>query len=1215
MDIHEADAVAKDFSTPPKALPVHAVMYAEFDNARTAAHRAALRAGLLDIQTSPFAFYLSGLHELGTRSVVFVYAICRYLNLPILTVVSGPLWAQTGGQDAIRRFDEDPTATLGLILNLDPMALVVLTKRVAKAPTQVLMLTGGACVLDKPAGCTSSVCVLCPRFVSFPMTKAVTGAAIERAALIGLAMRIGHGHLSFVEMEQVACEYRDGLVDLRSTLDWRTHRAPGKERYDRLAMHVFVCAVSQASYVAHRIAFCRDVNREVCMEHGLVTSDVPLSFENASSSCLFNMEGALVYGRRTYPKGAAIPGQLTLEAMRLPGGRERVLVLELSTQPCVERVHSVDVVLVMGSCRVKVPVPLGFTRGGALFELIRRVQAARDNPLFDRRLRCYVPSLSLQIANLTDHAIYCNHEALHCNHMSAMGYAARVRNAINQTWLCMLPEGPLHKIDGFLAYQTEFEDHDQFRQSMNAALDVPLSSSAEAVVFTIGAVPEDVFTTASRLCPYTLKMRFDGVLTPQQFIVGDFITSELLGFDPNGDSLRYQRCMRSKVKLTLMLGKAKATFQDCGTIGTLITEGISMQQILESAVGLFAATAMEDLLVDIEGVDDISWFLEEFYDNMKIRGNPLRSRADPAMLRLVPVRLLMQAKLHFNISVQPVRFMLPPDGTNLEIARRQLAHLLMDRALGNSSHSPSWEVHFSTVIGRNAILMALSPYRFLLALLHDVRMQINALVTAEEVAIETAADGTAPQRFGTCVPHLNLDSDLLPLMDGVHVPDWLLALLAFPHRQSSFMVPPCHPLMSKLYQTTGTFKQVAAYVPGNPVLESAMVYDHLPILGIMGQLDDAQVWALANRNSFDGNVHAALEMLDLRCELKLRTAIEFQVYQDEEKVQSMYLTEDYDVTADHSVPALLAKLVDRFSSLAAAAVQRVLLQAADEIRGVQHQLVIPALFPRKAQKFPPAAFCFCLAPAAPRVSQLLIGWTCTEVITPHEAMKSLRLCDVNPASARPTTLSVLLAAMPRCLASQDKDLVFKVPHGTPPTVLNMAMRLQLYACGCDLCSNQKFSGMWYFGAEVSAAHPLEADFAHTQHLRLSCQRQPKLEVGLPILSPDPEAATAAAQAIQKRVMDCLSPDAGSLLMSKLFVTRRRRNIVPVLSMFLYYMNTTRDDPELVTEQTDGHPDALSPGEILFESVGLYSLSFLWTKSVHTDGSSRKRPRETSSHTA
>ena len=380
-------------------------------------------------------------------------------NLPLLTVVRGYEWEPiklnvskfvlnpTTSQlntlsdfktlnlvDALSVFKEDRLQTVGLVLNLDPAALLVVFKDASAAPTipttadvftssdptvsglQMFIVTTGTVLPTTPPDCHEVF-----RFIS-PSNNlvGVDGRLVALTALLGVALHAGLDGVTFPTLLAVARSSENLLRKLHASCS--------------VDMSDLVNALSAASDALFQATHDKTINLAICDLFDLLPSHVVVTCHaDRARSAKFRYGGAFIFNDTAQSSACALevrPNQI----MMFKINKCEVPVLQLGIRNADIR-GKIKVILVTPTGAISIHMPLEFTRQQCMYEMVRVVRDVRAGRTFGNvshmGQRC-IPAEDFLSDNMSDMVACINTEPLQFPQSGNLKHFARIMDKTHQ---------------------------------------------------------------------------------------------------------------------------------------------------------------------------------------------------------------------------------------------------------------------------------------------------------------------------------------------------------------------------------------------------------------------------------------------------------------------------------------------------------------------------------------------------------------------------------------------------------------------------------------------------------------------------------------------------------------------------------------------------------------------------------------------------------------
>ena len=626
--------------------------------------------------------------------------------------------------------------------------------------------------------------------------------------------------------------------------------------------------------------------------------------------------------------------------------------------------------------------------------------------------------------------------------------------------------------------------------------------------------------------------------------------------------LRYiqeQRHQRATVQFTLRMGRALFKWTHAGTLYCLIQEGLSVPQLTAVLLGF----VMHDL-VHYRGKAPESCVDMRAYTIYQ--ENPLdhEKRATyEHMAGFAPLRVQRGCTIEIDIQAAKLKFSLPPNSSQLDAVRYELAKDITDNALMASTFSSKRQKYPCMMFCDNLLRLCTSVLDLLPALTQDIADQLRAF------------DATALP--GDPLPHLSLASSsvhILSLQAEVECPPWLTRLVELNAKTAE--------------KLCGRFRLSTLYwfdCPGTSLLDDPL--SPLPCLHPLPGMPPllrppcvASVWCCpVDKESFGSSYFRFAGHLRVKLQVKYNFPKNLFLV-DGEPIEptttgehSSHLEEE---DSDEFVSAfqvldktVLQKAAQRFhahadSAVAGAKIFADLNAAILDIDGDrdddQRFLVLPPFYPVPAngsssmieQIDVNCCIRATITPDPVALGALLNTLRCEEVS--WSALPSINLYEVLPdelpvydqfANTTPSLLSDIYRNLPHCigtvrsLKSTVRTVVAISLRCVTLPLLDLAIFLKLKECGCLLCKDLSLYRLWTVNDALTKGKLTRAMGAAQNSLR---QRIFFVQGATPSFShcPDPVTrygmvdGTELGKHLLAETLECLPEEGAEYLMTNLF---------------------------------------------------------------------------------
>jgi hypothetical protein len=908
MDQEAAQVLAEDHVPPTNASPEEQKEFAEFKAMRDLVYSRAVEDGRLDPVASPAPFCMAGLKALGSRSPLCLLAIFSHWSIPVLAALQGMTWSRpalTSNEkpsyachtidDAMLAFAARTIPGRAIIINVRPLAMIVLSKTSVSEPTKMLFVETGAIHAKNVVKCEIRTQLLCPKGVSFTTKMRLTGEAVERGALVGLAIKAIDDLVSFDELVGLAREWQMTMGNLHNTL--------GQRPCDMVVMDSFQRAVSRASYLAFLLAYDRGVNKAVCKTLSLLDSNHSKALSCSKKSALFRLEASVSAGNRG-SRSVKRYGKLSM--VDLEPGRSSNWQQVLQMKRNMDMRFLVDCVLVYDGKSIMAPLPGNLPRMFGFTEMIRSVEDVRRDASFPVRWRQFVPKASLRPNEALDYLIYCNDVPMTNPQAGSLGYA--YLPCFNR-----LPPGVRGHLDAMLTTPAGYKANDLFRAAAEENMDMTLTKAADAnnrVVFTVSRDPHALYTEHPRLCPFTWAVygtgepKTIGEITGPFLVEADMVLTTRASIYVGWEEMIVTRWKRGSMEIHLKLSKENIIFTNCGTMGSLLAEKISVRHILELVLCAFVRYTVSknnDAMLDEIDFGDLGL-------RVYVHENPFAGGVDTSTLNRIPAKLLIMARLRFVVSIDPFLFApVSPERPFREHIQCDLANRMLRHITRHKVEDPCQ--HFSSYLANNDVMLCMNPTRLMQPLVDNIVAQLHAL-DLEEIGLMA----TGVRRYSLQCSTLLLDPDIVTLLEGIRAPTWVLTLLDLPYTHALRLIKTCYCTIETVHDANGTQVLFDA-----AVLQPALVR-HVSCPVKPYHIYNEKLWHICDYNSFDGNVLNAMRTLQIGCSVVLEAETMFYVSYEriDDRVAIVHPTFDY-ATMDTTPLGLFDAVRDHFNDMACAA--------------------------------------------------------------------------------------------------------------------------------------------------------------------------------------------------------------------------------------------------------------------------------------------------------
>jgi hypothetical protein len=1100
-------------------------------------------------------------------------AICRHRKLNVLTVVRGPNWEEpaleekgqrfphTSLSDARIAFAADGTNLRGLVLNVDPYALLVLFKEGGEVKT--LLVTTGHRIPTVPTKCNFHARLLAPETVAFTPITHVSHDAIERATLLGSAFHAFKSGVRFDSLVQTLETWTATLGNLSMSVGG--HGPKSGCRHDASAMFNLVCAMSVSSYAAHNAVYDKRTNSAICLLFGLLVSTHKTTYKNPQRSALFCLEGAISFGCEG---GAAksLPGSLSFMDFALPGD-PRKTITALSVKKMISTKDQIPTVLSTPTGTICLPLPRAFTRRQGLYELLRVLCELRNSKLMKKLgVDAYtlVPQEDLHAFNLTDLAVYFNDTALHWPFGGRIGYCARARESLSRVVCDLLPRALIDIIGSYVtSAPVDFPS-----PCSNAALDVTLGASVSydssmrgQVFFSIGRTAAGLYSTNAALSPVTFIVEDRRGVSATTKICNDFvemsqispIAARQCGPADHRGYLLEQRFLRAPVVMILSIGDHLISFPQSGTVGAFLSARLSMTEVFGRVLGAYVEFLLGDDRDPMSCGDR---------GRSRAMGNPFDDSTVSALARHIPTTLRMSATLLIHTVLPPMELIEPPlEQTLYENMRHLIASDIVAK-LPLGSYDVYTQQAAIKMLNNHFILLR-SIKKVMYPFVEELARQLRAFTAEEDRKIRDRVEG-APSSFSTPFPALSLPHGFICLGDDVEVIPWVCKLLQLPitaaHRIVGAYRLVCDRFRyrdvfdenatGKLGMSVSSPVRTVADFRGDELVQCIAEPCHRDDFTALAKwVSEWTFWCLpVDPNSFNGSIATACDYLQISASVCIREVPSFTLGAQPVVCTSMGARSSvpYFEGIDLNDAAMWVRLVRVFHEHAGLAVALALEQLGKEAKlavkpSPQPNLAIhlPQLFNHNPRTLSCMSNCeFDIVADPEPLKRLLDMWGCTTKI--HRSGVRLAVVDVCSDSMPPSVLGDILDFMPDCLMDgagvrQKIATPVRVPHGTPLALLNLAVHLRLVQCGCEGCTRMIGVGDWSVGEVVRKVYA-DTDF-QTDPLKLQCGFISGQE---PTLYQLPSQKKLIDCPEIQRVLACVPPEGAKYLQTARFYLRHSR---------------------------------------------------------------------------
>jgi hypothetical protein len=617
------------------------------------------------LNATTFPLYMSGIVSLN-RSALYIEVLLRHLRLPLLTVVRGFSWEQPSIPDyksprimhvslcnALKAFNDDTKATCGVVLNLEPLALLVIMKSESlyyseveaeiEAGPKVNMLLIGSDTLAPtiPYHCVKNVHFTCPDNISVTSCMTLSRLALTRTALVGLAIHACATDTIFENLCNDACIWATTLSGLHETgHPMAYHNTASFSKLADLLGH--------ASYTAHRVVYHQKTNKAMCSAFGLTPSYAKTAYVKRDTSALFCFESVLEFRRDGSSMAASRIGKKTIVKLQAPGYlRTTILSLNLNADSKVP--GSLLFVVTNGSRSVCIMMPQEFSVKHALYEYDRVVRELREKPQLYNLLASENDFVcESQTMDLNKLAIYINLSPVRFPYSGKFSYPTRLMENMTVS-IGFFPTVIIHLIGSFVTIPTTFAETQHPHNSSLMDSSLKACQKSRAVFITMNESMERLYSLYPDICPIRCKN------VSQTMLCGDFLHVDQLrlssvrdGGVVRNDYLSTQHILRSPLHLHLSIGQHLIVFPNCGHVGAVITSMPSLGQILERAIGCFVKW-MIDENYNPDSVENLH------FDNLTMTTNPTSADIDSMVDLVREIPIFMSAKLSLVVRLIDIK--------------------------------------------------------------------------------------------------------------------------------------------------------------------------------------------------------------------------------------------------------------------------------------------------------------------------------------------------------------------------------------------------------------------------------------------------------------------------------------------------------------------------------------------------------------------------------